>query len=142
MAIIIDIADAVVARLNGASLSQVFVAERTYLSILNLETLNGLQVFVSPAMLTVSRFDLATRQAFLPQIQIGIRQRVTLATEDVDPLVVLTQEIIELFRPVLLPGTFAKCQGIENTPIYDPMFLDEKHVFLTTILLTYQVTLP
>ena len=142
MAVVIDIADAVAARLNGATLSQVFTAERTYLSILDLNTLDGLQVFVSPAMLTVSRFDLGSRQAFLPQIQIGIRKRVSLDPADVDPLIILTQEIIELFRPVLLPGTFARLQSIENTPAYDPMALDEKHVFLTTILLTFQATIP
>jgi len=142
MAVLIDIPDAVVAVLNGATLSQIFTAERTYLSILDLNTLDGLQVFVSPSMLTISRFDLAPRQAFLPQVQIGIRQRVSLAPADVDPLIILTQEIIELFRPVLLLGTRAKLQSIENTPAYDPMALDEKHVFLTTILLTFQVTLP
>jgi hypothetical protein len=142
MSILIDIPDAVVNVLNGATLSQTFVAERTYLSILNLDTLDGLQVFVSPFTMTVSRFDLGLRQAFLPQVQIGIRKRVSLDPADVDPLIDLCQEIIELFRPVWLPGTSAKCQGIENTPVYDPIALDEKHVFVTTILITFQLTLP
>jgi hypothetical protein len=141
-AVVIDICDAVVVVLNGATLSQPLTAERTYLSILDLDTLDGLQVFVSPAMLTVSRFDLAPRQAFNPQIQIGMRKRVTLATADIDPLIILTQEIIQLFRPVWLPGTAARVQTIENTPVFDAMALDEKHVFITTILLTFQLTLP
>ena len=142
MTVLIDIPDAVVDVLNGATLSQAFEAERTYLSILNLDTLNGLQVFVSPAALAVSRFDLEQRQAFGPQVQIGLRKRVTLDPADIDPMIALTQEIIQLFRPVWLPGTTAKVQTIENTPVFDAMALDEKHVFITTVLLTFQLTLP
>ena len=76
MAIIIDIADAVVAVLNGAALSQVFEAERHYVPVHEIKALVDLTVSVVPRTLDGALLDRAGRNLFTFVIDVGIQRTI------------------------------------------------------------------
>lgn len=138
----IAISDAVVAALNGATLSQSFTASRGYVIVLELPMLAGLKVTVIPAMVAVAAFDLSPRRSFDWSIGIAVQKRLpSPAVEFVDPLMTLSQEIVDLFRPGAYLGDKAtKVHGVEVMPACDPNKLDTQGLFESIITLTVRVT--
>jgi len=136
--VVIEIADAVTAALNAASLSQTFVAERAYVPVHELKDLVDLKVTVVPAslsMVTLSRRD----DDFDYVIDIGIQKRIANTTAGIDPFMTLAEEIVDLFRGVKLTGyETALCVAAANAPIYSPQHIDEYHLFTTVISLTFR----
>lgn len=139
MSTIVDIADAVVTTLNGASLSQAFTAERGYLVPRDLTDLDGLKVTVIPVSLLQFARDLGPRQTFDWGVGIIVQQRVALA--GVDALMILVQEIISLFATQTLGNLRSRAIGVENQPIYDPAMLDTHGLFQSQIIVTFRETL-
>lgn len=140
-AVIIDIAEAVKAALNAASLSQPLTATREYVPVYELTDLDTLRVTVVPRELSataLSRRD----DDFRYMIDIGIQQRFEppLNPADLDARMLLVEEIVDLFRSKRLTGyTAAMCVQVENPPIFSPEHIDQYRTFTSVVRLTFQV---
>lgn len=141
VSILTDIADAVVAALNDAQLSQAFTAGRHYgsapVDIRDLEA-----VAVSVAMVGVEPNHEFSRRGSASETRIAIRIRARVASDsDADRLMLLAEEISDLFNTPKLEGyPSAECVGIENAPIFDPRKIDEAGIYSTAIVLTYSTS--
>jgi hypothetical protein len=141
----IRIADAVVAVLNGATLSQPFTAERHYLPEFALPTMDTLHVSVVPAELDEELSD-RTRDRAEYKIHVAVQKRVAKAdgsgldTQAIDGLMRLVEEIDDLFRHKPLAG-FEEAHWVktENRPIYDPKHLKEHNQFTSLLVLTFRI---
>ncbi len=133
-----DIADAVVAILNGSGLTPQFTAERTLLPIYDLKTLKTLKVSVVPKGRKITQ---GARVLTIDEIQIdiGIQKKISDDSE-LDGLMKLVEDIVALFQPERLSGyPTAICVKKENDPIYDPEHLRQFHQFTSVVTLTFKV---
>jgi hypothetical protein len=144
--IVIEIADAVVAALNAATLSQPFTAARHYLPEFDLKEMETLHVSVVPAELDEETAD-RTRDRAEYKIHVAVQKRVAkqdppgLDTQAIDALMQLVQEIDDLFRHKRLAGyAQAHWAKTENKPIYDPKHLKEHGQFTSLLVFTFRVT--
>jgi hypothetical protein len=147
-AVVIEIADAVAAALNTASLSMPFVAERLYVVKVgkqdeDADDLATLKVSVVPnrlSLIQITRGD----DDFSYVVDIGVQKRVENYTPAVvDPYMRLVEEIIDLFRDQGLPSyPDASFDSVENDPIFVPGHLHEDEVFTSIISLTFKVDRP
>jgi hypothetical protein len=143
---IAQIADAVVAVLNAASLSQPVTAVRYYLPEFDLKEMVDLHVSVVPAELEEEIAD-RTRDRAEYKIHVAVQKRVTkqdppgLDTEAIDSLMTLVEEIDDLFRHKPMAGyEQAHWTKTENKPIYDPKHLKEHGQFTSLLVFTFRVT--
>ena len=138
-AVIVEIAEAVVAAIEAATLSQPATVKRAYVPVHELTDLVDLAVTVVPTSIGVTPL---TRHSDDHEytVDIGVQKRCTPDTTDADPLMLLVEEIIDLFRGKTLTGyTAAKCLRVANDPIYVPAHLDEERVFTSVVTLTFRV---
>lgn len=142
----IQIADAVVAVLNAAMLSQPFTAVRHYLPEFDLKEMETLHVSVVPAELDEEIAD-RTRDRAEYKIHVAVQERVArqhppgIDTAAVDALLQLVEEIDDLFRHKRLTGyEQAHWAKTENKPIYDPKHLKEHGQFTSLLVFTFRVT--
>ncbi len=145
-AVVVEIADAVVAALNGAHLSQAVSAQRYYLPEFDLKDMDTLHVSVVPAELDEEIADRSHDRAEY-KIHVAVQKRVTkqdppgLDAEAIDGLMTLVQEIDDLFRHKTLAGyASAAWTKTENKPIFDPKHLKESGQFTSLLVLTFRVT--
>ena len=145
-AITIEIADAVVAALNAARLSQSFTAVRHYLPEFDLKEMETLHVSVVPAELDEETSD-RTRDKAEYKIHVAVQKRVAkqdppgIDTAAVDALMQLVEEIDDLFRHKRLTGyEQASWAKTENKPIFDPKHLKEHGQFTSLLVFTFRVT--
>ena len=140
MAIITDIADAVVAELNGHTFSQPFTAVRTYDTTLALEDAGTLHVTVVPKALTEEVASRAADQVDYA-IDVGVRKKpAQVSNAEMDPLVTLVEEIRTFFRRRRLtayPG--AMCIRTPIEPVFAPEHLREYGQFTSILGLTFRV---
>jgi hypothetical protein len=139
MAILIDIADSVVAQLNGATLSQPVVAARYYQPRFGVEEMDALHVSVVPRSITNKTLD-RTHDLFDYKIDMAIQKRCDGSLTSIDVLMDLVEEICDLFRSQRLlsfPG--ARCVEVQNDPVYAPEHLEELRQFTSLITLTFKV---
>ena len=142
----IQIADAVTAALNAATLSQSFTAVRHYLPEFDLKEMEALHVSVVPAELDEEMAD-RTRDRAEYKIHVAVQKRVAkqdppgLDTHAIDALMQLVEEIDDLFRHKRLAGyEQAHWAKTENKPIYDPKHLKEHGQFTSLLVFTFRVT--
>jgi len=140
MSTIIDVADALVARLNAGQFSQPLTAERKYQPVFDLPQLADLKVSVVPkavAITTASRHD----SFYDCTIDVGIQKKVD--SDDaaqIDPLVDLVEEIADHLRMQRLDELpEAAWMRIENDPVFAPELLDQDRVFTAVLTVTYRV---
>lgn len=146
-AVILSIADAVTAALNGASMSLPFTAERMYVPIHEMRDLAGLKVSVVPTALEGRLIDRSGRNLYDYTIHVGIQQSIgqgamTYAQINAacDPLMQLCEEIADLFDGKAIASTpAARCVDVKNEPIYSPLHIDEKRVFTSLITLVFRL---
>ena len=101
---IIELADAVVADLNGNAFSQPFTAERGYLPTFELPDLNALKVTVVPKE-DGGKLDTRSSSTHDYAVDIGIKMKPpNVDNASLDPLVYLTQEIADYFLFGKRPG--------------------------------------
>lgn len=137
-----DIADAVVAALNDAELSQPFTAVRRYVPKVDLEVLQAIDVTVVAA--GVSR-TIETRGSLRKEyrVDVGVRKKVDPAdTDDCDPLMTLVEEIAELFIGSALGNyTTAICTEAlcPDEPPYNLDHMVELRQFTRVVQLTFRV---
>jgi len=138
MALIADIAGAVVTVLNGHTFSQPFTAQRAYLPAFDLKDMKDLHVTVVPKgveMSTAGR-GLAANDV---QIDVAVQKKLTGADNtEIDALMGLVQEIAEFIRST---GRFGDASWVrtENVPIYSPEHLGELRQFTSVLTLTLKV---
>jgi len=140
MALIVDIADAVVTELNAGTFSQTFRAARHYRPQFRLEEMKDLHVTVVPKGVeatTVSRsgvqYDIS--------VDVAVQKKLEKETNtDLDPLMNLAEEIANFFRLRRLtqyPG--ASWLRSENDPAWSPGHLEELGQFTSVLTLTFRV---
>ena len=140
MAVIIDIADAVVAELNGHVFGQTFTAERTYDTTLDLKDAGTLHVTVVPKAVGQEAASRAADQADYA-IDVAVRKKpASVSKAELDPLVTLVEEISTFFRRrrlAALPGAWCISTPIE--PVFAPEHLREYGQFTSILGLTFRV---
>lgn len=139
MAVITDLADTVVAELNGASFSRPVAAERHYQPQFDLAEMTELRVSVVPRSLTSTALD-RKRDGFDYQIDVAVQQKTDFSEESLDALMTLVEEIADhLRRQSLSDYPNARCTEVKNEPIYSPEHLQELRQFTSILTLTYRV---
>ena len=140
MSVIVDVADAVVASLNGGSFSLPFTAERKYLPAVELADLAALHVTVVPKSVAIST---ATRDSsyFDCAIDIGIQKKVNPDDPaELDVLVNLAQEIVDHLRLKQLPTLPAAAWlNIAQEPVFAPEHLDQERAFTSVLTVSYRL---
>ena len=138
MALIADIAGAVVTALNGHTFSQSFTAARAYLPVFDLKDMKDLHVTVVPRGVEMST---AGRGLAASDVQVDVAVQKKLSGADnaeIDALMGLVQEIAEFIRST---GRFGDGSWVrtENVPIYSPEHLGELRQFTSVLTLTLKV---
>lgn len=140
MPIITSIADAVVASINAASLSQPVNAERHYQPIFELSELKTLKVSVVPRGLALASAGRALEMSE-HLIDVGVQQKLeAVDAAHIDPLIDLVDEIAELFRGKRLDG-YPEAMWTKSTidPLYAPEHLEQYRQFTSVLTLTFKV---
>jgi hypothetical protein len=138
MALIANIAEAVVTALNGHTFSHPFTAQRAYRPVFDLKEMTNLHVTVVPKGVELTTAGRGLAQSDV-QIDIGVQKKLASADNaEIDPLLGLVQEIAEFVRST---GRFgdAVWVKIENTPIYSQEHLGELRQFTSVLTLTLRV---
>jgi hypothetical protein len=140
MAIITDIADAVVTELNGHTFSQPFTAQRFYRPVFDLAEMSVLHVSVVPRGMTIERLDRSRNQHDM-QIDIAVQKKCqTCDNAELDALMALVEEIADFFRLRRLTAyPNAVWVRTENVPVYAPEHLEEYRQFTSVLTLTFRV---
>jgi len=138
MAMIADIAGAVVTALNGHTFSQPFTAARAYLPVFDLKDMKDLRVTVVPrgVEMTTAGRGLAASDI---QIDVAVQKKLSGADNaEIDALMGLVQEIADFVRST---GRFGDGSWVrtENVPIYSPEHLGELRQFTSVLTLTLKV---
>jgi len=144
-AVLIQLADSVVADLNAATLSQTFTAVRKYRPPKSLEDVKSLTVLVVPGAVE-QEFVSRNSQVETYRVDVAVAKKLdvpsTAGTNTIeslsDPLAYLVEEIKDLFagaRPSAYPT--AICSRIVNDPAFYPDRMDDHRVFLSVIQLFY-----
>jgi hypothetical protein len=142
MALITDIADAVVDALNGApegTFGQEFQAIRRNEPTFDLEKLADLVVCVAPKSISETP---ASRSSFQTDygIDVGVLKRVADQDEQ-DGLLTFMDELRRFFRAFRPSpeGLMAVCVKTDNEPPYWPQHLRELRQFTSVLTLTFRV---
>ena len=143
MAVITDIADAVVAQLNATEFSQSFKANRSYLPRFDLAEMKDLHVTVVPKGVVILPGTRAHNQHDF-QIDVAVQKKLaTGADEEIDALMTLVDEIADHFRMKRLEGfegfPSAVWTKTEHAPIYAQEHLEQLGQFTSVMTLTFQV---
>jgi hypothetical protein len=139
MAVILDIADAVVAQLNATPFSRPVTAQRHYQPRFELAEMTGLKVSVVPRAAVAKSLD-RNRDSFEYQIDVAVQQRTDMSQASLDALMTLVEEIADHFRTQPLSGyPAARCVAVANEPVYALEHLDELRQFTSVITLTFRV---
>ncbi len=138
MALIADIAEAVVTALNGHTFSQPFTAARAYRPVFDLKDMTDLHVTVVPKGVELTTAGRGLAQSDV-QIDIGVQKKLAVGDNaEIDALMPLVQEIAEFIRAT---GRFGDATWVktENTPIYSQEHLAELRQFTSVLTLTLRV---
>ena len=138
MNIIADIADAVVAALNGHEFSQEFTAVRAYRPEYDLREMADLRVTVVPKAVEMTTAGRGLAQSDI-QIDLAVQKKLSVGDNpEIDTLMGLVQEIAEFIRAM---GRFGDAMWVraENSPIYSQEHLGEMRLFTSVLTLTLRV---
>jgi hypothetical protein len=138
VSIIADIADAVVAALNGHQFSQEFTAMRAYRPEYDLRELADLRVTVVPKSVEMTTAGRGLAQSDI-QIDLAVQRKLSSGDNaEIDALMGLVQEVAEFIRST---GRFGDAVWVktENSPIYSQEHLGEMRLFTSVLTLTLRV---
>lgn len=141
---LLDVADAVVAQLNGRTFSMNFTAVRAYVPVYDLGAgdLDELRVTVVPKSCEMLRGE-GTRTADMTilAVDVGVQMKVANFGAAVDALMVLTQEILDFLRrrDLATASGVALVKGAENKPVFSPDHLSQRSVFTSVVSMTYRM---
>ncbi len=140
MALIVDIADAVVVELNAGEFTQTFTARRLYRPQFDLVEMVDLHVTVVPKGIEIG---IASRSGVQCDVSVDVAVQKKLQTEDaaeIDPLMNLVEEIADFFRQRKL-SQYPRASWIAtaNEPVYSPGHLEELRQFTSVLTVTFRV---
>lgn len=140
MAVITDIADAIVAELNGATFSQPVTAVRSYLPQYDLTEMQNLHVTVVPKGVVLGSADRSRGQGDY-SIDVAVQRKFAAGDNaDLDGLTNLVEEIINHFRGRRLDSyPDAAWLKTEQTVLYAPEHMAELRQFTSIVTFTYRV---
>lgn len=140
MAVITDIADALVAELNGATFSQPVTAVRSYLPQYDLTEMQSLHVTVVPKGVVLGSADRSRGQGDY-SIDVAVQRKFAAGDNaDLDGLTNLVEEIINHFRGRRLDSyPDAAWLKTEQTVLYAPEHMAELRQFTSVVTFTYRV---
>jgi hypothetical protein len=142
----VQIAEAVLALIEGATFNQPVFAERQWVETQqreNMKETDIAHVIVVPKNLNVTAFDLKPRNAFVWDIGVWTDKAVQTTNEACDPVAELVEEIVNLLvfnRNLLIEAGQATLIGITPDPAYDSVQLLDIRVFRSVFLATYRIT--
>lgn len=133
-----DLADAVVALLNGnAAWSQGFTAERGYLPRFELSQLSELRVVVVPKSDAEAMESRSTVRRTIA-VDVGvIKQLSTEENADMDAMMLLTDQIKDYVRGQRFSSLNAMWSETTNDPVYDPTHLRDNRTFFAVITFNF-----
>ena len=137
----IDIADAVVAELNGRTFSQPFTAQRAYLPVFDLKDMADLHVTVVPRGVEIVAAGRGQSQTDFT-VDVAVQHKpADLANATLDGLMSLVNEIAGFFFGRRLSGDMSRAVWVKtaNVPIYLPKHLEELRQFTSVLSLTFRV---
>ena len=140
MATVLNVADAVVAELNAATLSQSLTAERLYVPNFNLEDVKELRVSVVPRELASTSLD--RRRDFMEaMIDVAVQQKFDKGdAPEIDPLLNLVEEIGDLFRHKRLDSfPAAMWSKTQHVVLYSPEHWESLRQFTSLLTLTFKI---
>jgi len=140
MAVILEIADAVVAELNGTSFSVPFTAVRRYQPKFDLMEMQTLHVSVVPRSLLAAKSVDRNKASVDYLIDVGVQQKTDMSQAALDGLMALVEEIAAHFEGKPLAGyAAARCMVVKNEPVYFPDHLEQLRQFTSVLTLTFRV---
>lgn len=146
-ALIVQIADLVVAGLNAAEFSMEFTAVRHWRPIWDLPALATLRVSVVPRAKERTRATRRDDQRDLI-VQVGVQQKLTgrgsqpgeeVDVAEVDALVALVEELEEACADMGFDDPSARCVTVACEPVADPDELHEKRTFTSVVTMTFRM---
>ena len=140
MAVIIDIADAVVTELNAATLSLPLTAERHYRPIFDLKDMKTLHVTVVPKGVEVTPAGRSNNH-YDYQVDVAVQKKFAKGdAAELDPLVGLVEEIADFFRLRRLTAyPTAVWRRTEHPTVYAPEHMDELRQFTSVLTFTFRI---
>lgn len=146
MSVVIDIANAVVALINGGMYVQPVTAKRLYQPVLELPEADALTVSIVPKAQTVNP-GTRTDDFIEVAVDVAVQKKVTFDLSDqtaLDELMLLVEQIIDRLRHKHLEiGTLtpkrALFVSIVNEPVFAPDHLEQLRQFTSVIMVRYQV---
>lgn len=144
-AVVVAVADAVVARLTSVAYIQPFTPVRRIRPVLEL-TDATLSVFVLPKSQVVEALA-RNLDSFDVAVDVAVMKRITHSDSDetdVEDMLALVEQIIDQLRHFDLvlgteAGAMALFSSIVNNPIYAPEQLDQQRQFTSVATVTYRV---
>ncbi len=138
-AIILEIADAIVAELQAIGFVPPFSVARHYLPRFELSEMNTLRVSVVPRSVRSEALD-RQRDRFDYQIDVAVQQKIEPANAHLDALMNRVEEIADHFRAKRLASyPNAAWLKTEQSVLYAPEHIDELRQFTSVLTLTYRV---
>jgi hypothetical protein len=140
MAVITDIADAIVTELNAATFSQPVTAVRHYLPQFELKEMHTLHVTVVPKGVVLASSDRSRSQGDY-SIDVAVQQKITTGNNaELDALTDLTEEIADHLRGRRLSSyPNAAWLKTEQSVLYAQEHLGELRQFTSVLTFTYRV---
>jgi hypothetical protein len=140
MAVVTDIAAAVVAELNAATFSQPVTAERSYFPQFDLPEMKTLHVTVVPKEVASGVSDRSRKQGEY-SVDIAVQKKLSSDDNaDIDPLVALVEEIADHFHARRLAAyPNAVWLKTEQIVLYAPDHMADLRQFTSVLTLTYRV---
>ena len=140
MAVITDIAEAVVVQLNAGTFSQSFTAERAFLPVFELSDLKNVRVTVVPKGLLIIPGGRSHNQHDYA-IDVAVQKKLDVADNaEIDPLMTLVDEIADFFRLKRLESyPNAIWLKTENEPVFSQEHLDQMRQFTGLLTFTFRV---
>jgi hypothetical protein len=140
MSVAANIAEAVVAELNGATLSQPITAARSYLPEFDLPEMADLHVTVVPRAMTKAPIGRSIMSAEI-QVDIGVQKKLAAqGNAEIDALLGLVEEIAEFFEQRHLTAIpEAVWVKTEHKPLYAAEHMDEMRQFTSVVTLTFRL---
>jgi len=141
MAMILDIADALVTALNAHDFTLDFTAVRIYRPEFNLSADDGMYVPVMPQAIESELVSRAKDTEDMDRILVGVAKKVAnIEAITLDPLMGLVEEIGDFCKGLTLGTTpRAVCVLMSNEPIFNPDMLKEMRTFQSILTLSFKL---
>ncbi len=140
MALMTDLADAVVQSLVAGDFGQPLSAQRCYVPVFDLKEMKTLHVTVVPKGITIAGLSRGASQNEC-QIDVAVQKKFDKGdAAELDPLMTLVERIVTHFdgRRLETAGG-AVCVKVENKPVYAQEHFEKFRQFTSIITLTFRV---